>query len=58
MSRLSKLANWLNSEIEKDKKELQSVKNRLIREISSLNKEELFKKEKLTLWQRIKKTLF
>lgn len=57
MSRLSKLATWLNSEVEKDKNELESDKQRIIKEITSLKKDELFKKEKLTFWQRLKKVL-
>lgn len=57
MSRLSKLATWLNSEVEKDKNDLELDKQKIIKEITSLKKEDLFKKEKLTFWQRLKKVL-
>lgn len=55
MSRTSKLLNWLNSEIEKDNKDLEVDKKKFIQEIKSLKKEDIFKKEKLTFWQRVKK---
>lgn len=58
MSKMSKLANWLNNEIEKDNKDLLEDKKKLINQIKSLKKEDLFKKEKLTFWQRIKKVFF
>lgn len=58
MSRLSKLVTWLNNEVEKDNKDLQEEKSKFISEIKSIKKEDLFKKEKLTLWKRIKKVLF
>ena len=58
MSRLSKLVTWLNNEVSKDDKDLQVEKLKFISEIKSLKKEDLFKKEKLTLWQRIKKVFF
>lgn len=49
---------WLQNEIEKDKKELEREKNFFIDEIKKYKKEEILPKvEKLTLWQRIKKTL-
>ena len=43
---------WLQSEIEKDKKELDLEKLKLINQIKSLKKEELLPK-KLSLWKRI-----
>jgi uncharacterized protein YjhX (UPF0386 family) len=50
--------DWLKSEIEKDKVELEKQKNDLIQSIKTLNKDELVKpKQKLTLWQKIKKAL-
>ena len=58
MSRLSKLVTWLNNEITKDDKDLQVEKSKFISEIKSIKKEDLFRKEKLTLWKRIKKVFF
>lgn len=58
MSRLSKLATWLNNEVEKDKKDLENYKKILVNQISSIEKKELFKKDKLTFWERIKKVFF
>lgn len=58
MSRLSKLQSWLNNEIERDNKDLEVDKKKLINQIKAIKKEELFKKEKLSIWQRIKKVLF
>lgn len=58
MSKMSKLQNWLNNEIEKDKKDLDKEKLSLIKELKSTKKEELFKKKKLSFWDRIKKVFF
>jgi hypothetical protein len=41
---------FTNRNIDKEKQEL-------INKLKSIKKEELFKKQKYTLWQRIKKTL-
>lgn len=50
--------DWLKSEIEKDKIELEAQKKQLIESIKGFNKEELVKPVKtLTLWQKIKKVL-
>ena len=50
--------DWLKSEIEKDKFELEREKKDLIKSIKSINKEEIIQpKIKLTLWQKIKKVL-
>jgi hypothetical protein len=50
--------DWLKSEIEKDKVELEREKNALINSIKSVNKDEIIQpKNKLTLWQKIKKVL-
>lgn len=50
--------DWLRSEIEKDKLELEKDKKKLIDSIKSLHKEELVKpSKKLTLWEKIKKAL-
>lgn len=49
---------WLQNESEKDKNTLENEKNNLIQEIRKLKKEDLLpKEEKLSIWQRIKKTL-
>lgn len=56
--RKSQAIDWLKSEIDKDKNELINEKNNFINEIKKINKEEIFpKKQKLTIWQRIKKVL-
>lgn len=52
-----KIQKWLENEIEKDKQELNIDKKRFIETIKGLNKEELFKTKKLSLWSRIKKVL-
>jgi uncharacterized protein YacL (UPF0231 family) len=50
--------DWLRSEIEKDKVQLEKEKLQFINSIKTLNKEELVKPiKKLTLWQKIKKVL-
>lgn len=50
--------DWLKSEIEKDKVELETQKKRLIESIKGINKEDIVKPvETLTLWQKIKKVL-
>jgi hypothetical protein len=41
--------------MEKDKKEVQNHKNQMINEIKGLKKEELFKKNKVTLMDKIMK---
>lgn len=49
---------WLKSEMEKDKRELEKEKNKIIKSIKTLKKEELAKpQKKLTLWEKIKKVL-
>lgn len=50
--------DWLRSEMEKDKLELEKDKKKLIDSIKSFRKEELVKaSKKLTLWEKIKKAL-
>ena len=50
--------DWLRSEIEKDKLQLENEKKRLIESLKEFNKEDIIKPvEKLTLWKRIKKVL-
>lgn len=48
------LLNWLNDEKKKDQLELESSKKSLIKDIKNLNKEDLFKKKKITLWKKIR----
>lgn len=61
MSQIDKnqrLLSWLESEKKKDDIVETIHKEKLIREIKKLKKEDIFvKKEKLTLWQKIKKIL-
>jgi hypothetical protein len=48
----------LKSELEKDKKSLEIEKLRMIESLKNLKKDEIvIKKEKLTLWKRVKKVL-
>lgn len=50
--------DWLKSEIEKDKVELEAQKKKLIESIKGINKKDIVKPvETLTLWQKIKKVL-
>jgi len=50
--------DWLRSEIEKDKVQLEKEKLQFINSIKTLDKKELVKPiKKLTLWQKIKKVL-
>lgn len=55
----SKVINWFESEIEKDKIELDREKQELIDRITKLKKEDILPKKpkKLTLWERIIKVL-
>jgi uncharacterized protein YacL (UPF0231 family) len=58
LTREEQSINWLKSEIEKDKIELEIEKKKLIESIKNLKKENIFKqKERLTLWMRIKKVM-
>lgn len=56
--REQQILKWLQNEQKKDELEVKSSKQKLINELKSIKKEEMFKKEqkivKLTLWQRIK----
>lgn len=53
--RSQQLLNWFNSEKLKDQKELDRQKERIIREIKGLKKDELFPKPvKLSIWKKIK----
>ena len=55
-----KVLNWYSQEINKDKIELDKIKNNFIKDIKNIKKDTIFKEvvtEKLTLWGRIKKVL-
>jgi hypothetical protein len=55
-----KVLKWYSQEINKDKKELDKIKNDFIKDIKNIKKDTIFKEvvtEKLTLWKRIKKVL-
>jgi len=53
--RSQQILNWFNSETLKDKRELDRQKEKIVREIKGLKKDELFPKPvKLSLWKRIK----
>ena len=58
LTREEQMVDWLNSEIEKDKIELDKEKKDLINSLKSIKKEEVLpKQEKLSLWKNIKKVL-
>lgn len=53
--RSQQLSSWFNSEKLKDQREIDKTKEKLIREIRGLKKEDLFPKPvKLSLWKKIK----
>lgn len=48
---------WLHGQMIKDRMEVDRYKNQIINSLKQINKEELFKEKKITLWMRIKRTL-
>ena len=53
-----KLSKYLERSLKNDKQEIENHKKKMIEELQGLTKEDVLPKpEKLTLWQRIKKTL-
>jgi hypothetical protein len=53
--RNQQLLNWLTSEKLKDQRELDREKEKIIKQIKGINKENLFPKPvKLSLWKKIK----
>ena len=53
--RSQQLINWFNSEKLKDQKELDRGKEKIIKEIKGLTKDDLFPKpKKLSIWKKIK----
>jgi thiazole synthase ThiGH ThiG subunit len=58
LTREEQALDWLKSEIKKDKLHLEANKQKLVNSIKTLQKEEVvIPQKKLTLWQKIKKTL-
>jgi hypothetical protein len=60
MTNKSQQLNWLEKEVNKDKKELDLQKQQFIQQIKNIKKEDIFKEskpKKLNIWQRIKKVL-
>ena len=53
-----KLLNWLKTEKSKDDVELEKDKKIFANQLLSMKKEDLFKKQKNTLWTRIKNLLW
>jgi hypothetical protein len=51
--RIHQALEILNKEMEKDKMEIQNHKNQMINEIKRINKEDLFKKNKVTVLDKI-----
>jgi hypothetical protein len=50
-----RMLNWLENEKKKDNLEEKSYKNKILKEIKGLNRNELFPiPKKITLWQKIK----
>lgn len=57
VQRNQKILNWIQSEKNKDQKELEREKLEFAKQIKQLSKDEMFKKNKkpkLSLWKKIK----
>ena len=53
--RSQQLLNWFNSEKLKDQRELDREKDKMVKQIKKMKKEDLFPKPvKISLWKRIK----
>lgn len=53
--RSQQLLNWFNSEKLKDQRELDKEKEKMVKQIKGIKKDDLFPKPvKLSLWKRIK----
>jgi hypothetical protein len=50
--------DWLNKEQEKDSSELQRDKDKFAKQLMAMRKEQLFEKEKPSLWKKIQKLLW
>ena len=53
-----RLLDWLNKEKTKDDVEIEKYKKDLVSKFQKLKKEDSFKKEKPTLWKRLKKMIW
>ena len=55
-----KILNWLEREKTKDKLQLEKSKMDIVNQLKGVSKEQLFVKpeKKLTLWERIRKTIW
>lgn len=51
---MENLINWLEKEKNKDKAEIEQYKQKIAEEIKKVNKEDILKKKKLTLFEKIK----
>jgi hypothetical protein len=54
------MQQWLNNEMEKDQLNLNNEKEKFIKQIKMIKKEEIIQQKeeiRLTLWQKIKKVL-
>jgi hypothetical protein len=58
MNREEKMLSWLQKEINKDKAELNNEKLKFAQELKKLKKDDLFVKEKETIWKRIRKMIW
>ena len=55
LTREEQALDWLKSEQHKDSKEIEAYKQKILRDLKSLKREDLVPKpKKITLWQRIK----
>lgn len=60
-NKISKILKWLDNEKLKDKLEIEASKNKLIQEIKSFDKKELFIKEEVkkdSIWLKIRKMIW
>jgi uncharacterized protein YacL (UPF0231 family) len=53
-----RLLDWLNNEQKKDNLEVCKHKEDFAHQLKKMNKDDLFKKPKKTLWMRIKKMIW
>lgn len=53
-----RLLDWLNNEKKKDQSEIDNYKKQLASQLKGMKKEDLFQKEKPTLWKRIRKMIW
>ena len=53
-----RLLDWLNKEKTKDDVEIEKYKKDMVSKFQKLKKEDLIKKEKPTLWKRLKKMIW